>query len=139
MASKDPNEWNSKIIEEFRANDGVVGGMFEGMPMLLLHTAGAKTGHARTNPLAYQTLDNGYAVFASKGGAPTKPDWYYNCKANPAVSVEVGTHKLVANARIAGKQEREQIFNKQKELMPQFAEYEKSTSREIPVVVLEPS
>ena len=87
-----PDDWNSKIIDEFRENDGKVGGPFEGRTLLLLHTMGARTGQERVNPVVYRDLGNGrYAVFASKGGAPTNPDWYHNLLANPEVSAEIGT------------------------------------------------
>src|ERR1700748_2219544 len=89
-----PEDFNARIIEQFHANDGVVGGMFEGMPLLLLHHTGAKSGMARINPLAYQRDDGRYVVFASKGGAPTNPDWYYNLKAHPETTIEVGTDTL---------------------------------------------
>lgn len=135
----DPNDWNRRIIEEFRANEGRVGGNFEGMPVLLLHHRGAKTGKERVNPLAYQKITSGYAVFGSKGGAPSHPDWYYNVVANPDVTVEVGTQTVSARARVAQGEERERIWEKQKRDRPGFADYEKATSREIPVIVLEPS
>ena len=132
------NDWNKKIIEEFRANEGRVGGPFEGRPLLLLHHVGAKSGVERVNPLAYQPLDDGaVAVFASKGGAPTNPDWYYNLIAHPKASVEVGTDTYDVIARVAEGDERDRIWERQKQLMPGFAEYEQKTSRRIPVVVLE--
>jgi deazaflavin-dependent oxidoreductase (nitroreductase family) len=131
-------DWNAGIIDEFRANQGKVGGMFEGRPLLLLHHKGARTGTLRVNPLAYQVLDDGsLAVFGSKGGAPTNPDWFYNLKANPDVTVEVGTEIFHARARIPDKEERDRIWNRQKEIMPGFSEYEKKTTRQIPVIVLE--
>ena len=133
-----PRDWNKAIIEEFRANEGRVGGNFEGRPILLLHHKGAKTGVERVNPLAYQPLENGaVAIFASKGGAPTNPDWYHNLRANPDASVELGTEKYDVTARVAEGDERERIWSRQKELMPGFAQYEKSTTRQIPVIVLE--
>lgn len=134
------NDWNRQIIEEFRANEGVVGGMFAGMPLLLLHHKGAKTGTERINPVAYQRLgDDSVAIFASKGGAPTSPDWYHNLVANPDASVEIGTETLPVRARVASGDERERIWSKQKQDLPQFAEYEEKTTgiRTIPVVVLE--
>jgi deazaflavin-dependent oxidoreductase (nitroreductase family) len=131
-------DWNAGIIQEFRANEGKVGGMFEGRPLLLLHHKGAKTGTVRVNPLAYQVLDDGsLAVFASKGGAPTNPDWFYNLKANPDVTVEVGTNTFPARARIPDKEERDRIWNRMKEIAPGFAEYEQKTTRQIPVIILE--
>ena len=97
----DMNDWNQQIIAEFRANDGVVGGQLAGVPLLLLHHTGAKSGTERVNPLAYQRIGNSVAVFASKGGAPTNPDWYYNLVAHPDVTVEIGTETHHATARVA--------------------------------------
>ncbi|MGH3399221.1 MAG: nitroreductase family deazaflavin-dependent oxidoreductase [Streptosporangiaceae bacterium] len=134
-----PNDWNSKIIEEFRANGGRVGGPFEGGTLLLLHTTGARSGQERVNPVAYQELDHGYAVFASKAGAPTNPDWYHNLVAHPAVEAEIGTEQHRFTARVAGGEERERIWSAQKASNPGFAEYEQKTSRQIPVVILEPA
>jgi deazaflavin-dependent oxidoreductase (nitroreductase family) len=134
----DANDWNRKIIEEFRANDGKVGGMFEGMPLLLLHHVGAKSRTERVNPVAYQRLgDDSVAVFASKGGAPTNPDWFHNVVANPDVTVEVGTERYPATARVATGEERKRIWDAQKAKFPAFAEYEEKSGREIPVVVLD--
>ncbi|HEX8100207.1 MAG TPA: nitroreductase family deazaflavin-dependent oxidoreductase [Actinomycetota bacterium] len=131
-------DWNHSIIEEFRSNAGKVGGRFEGQPILLLHHWGAKTGTERVNPLAYQDLgSSSVAVFASKGGAPTNPDWLYNLKANPQVTVEIGDKTFEGKARIAQGEERERIWTRQKERSPGFAEYERRTSREIPVVILD--
>ena len=137
--STSPAEFNARIIEEFRANDGVVGGMFEGMPMLLLHHVGAKSGATRVNPLAYQSDDGRYVIFASKGGAPTNPDWYHNLKANPHVAIEVGTDTIEVVASEATGEERERLFRTQAENVPQFGEYEKQTDRVIPVIVLTPT
>ncbi len=134
----DPDDWNRRIIEEFRANAGRVGGPFEGAPMILIHHRGARSGTERVSPLMYQPVDTGYAIFASKAGAPTNPDWYHNLLANPEISVEVGTGTVRVRARVAHGEERERIWEKQKSDYPGFAEYERSTSREIPVVILEP-
>jgi deazaflavin-dependent oxidoreductase (nitroreductase family) len=131
------NEWNEKIIAEFRANGGKVGGRFEGAPMLLLHSTGAKSGQLRVNPMMYQQVGESFAVFASKGGAPTNPDWYYNLVANPRATIEVGTESFEVNARVARGEERERIWNIQKQRYPGFADYEKQVAREIPVVILE--
>lgn len=132
------SDWNSQIIDEFRANEGNVGGMFEGKPLLLLHHKGARTGTERVSPLMYQAVDGGYAIFASKGGADENPDWFYNLKANPDTKVEVGTAIEAVTARVAEGAERERIWTKQKQDFQQFAEYEQKTSREIiPVVILE--
>lgn len=133
------NDWNAKIIEEFRANGGKVGGPFEGAPILLLHTTGAKTGQERVNPMMYRPIDGGYAVFASKAGAATNPDWYHNLVANPDVHAEIGAQTLALRARVADDAEREPIWTAQKTENPGFAEYERQTTRQIPVVILEPS
>ena len=133
------NDWNAKIIEEFRAKGGKLGGPFEGAPILLLHTTGAKSGQARVNPMMYRQLSGGYAVFASKAGAPTNPDWYHNLVANPAVQAEIGDQTVALTARVAGAAEREPIWTAQKSDYPGFQEYEDKTSRQIPVVILEPA
>jgi deazaflavin-dependent oxidoreductase (nitroreductase family) len=135
MTSRD--DWNRQTIAEFRANGGKVGGRFEGAPMLLLHHTGAKSGQVRVNPMMYQQVGNDFAVFASKGGAPTNPDWYHNLVANPRATVEVGTNSFEVNARVAQGEERERIWTLQKQRYPSFADYEKQGSRQIPVVILE--
>lgn len=133
------NDFNQQIIDEFRANGGVVGGPFEGAPLLLLHHKGRKSGSDRVNPLAYQKVDKGWAVFASYAGAPVHPAWYHNLVADPDTSIEVGTETLPVRAREAEGAERQTIWDRQKELMPGFAEYEeKAGDRVIPVMVLEP-
>lgn len=132
-------DWNSHIIEEFRANAGKVSGQFEGAPLLLLHTVGAKTGQQRVNPMMYQQVPGGYAVFATKAGAPDNPDWYHNLLAHPQVTAEVGTSTVDVTARVAQGEEREQIWTAQKAAYPGFAEYEQKTTRQIPVIVLEPA
>ena len=135
----DMNDWNAKIIEEFRGNGGKVGGQFAGAPILLLHTTGAKTGQERVNPMMFRPVDGGYAVFASKAGAPTNPDWYHNLVAHPAVLAEIGTETMPMTARVAGDAEREPIWTAQKTDYPGFGEYETMTTRQIPVVILEPA
>jgi deazaflavin-dependent oxidoreductase (nitroreductase family) len=132
-------DFNEQIIEEFRANEGRVGGRFEGNPLLLLHHTGAKSGKSRINPLAYLSDGGRYVVFASKGGAPTHPDWYHNLKAHPNTTIEVGTDTVDVVASKATGEERERIFRIQAERVPQFAEYQKQTKRLIPVMVLTPS
>ena len=131
------NDWNLTIIDEFRANAGKVGGHFEGAPILLLHHTGARSGRVRVNPMMYQAIGDDFAVFASKSGAPTNPDWYYNLLANPKAKIEVGTDTFDVVARVAEGEERERIWAIQKERYPGFAEYEQNTEREIPVVILE--
>jgi deazaflavin-dependent oxidoreductase (nitroreductase family) len=136
----DAGEWNRRIIDEFRANGGKVGGNFEGAHLLLLHHFGAKSGLERVNPLAFQRVGDGYAVFASRGGAPTNPDWFHNVVANPRVSIEVGSERHDVIARVATGEEREEIWNAQKAVSPSFAKYEKTTAgRQIPVVVFDPA
>jgi deazaflavin-dependent oxidoreductase (nitroreductase family) len=131
------NDFNQQIIDEFRANGGKVGGMFEGTPLVILHSVGRKSGVERLNPLVYLPLDDGWAIFASKAGAPTHPDWYFNVAANPEVSIELGTAVIDVTARVAEGDERERIWSTQKSSAPSFAEYEeKAAGREIPVVVL---
>ncbi len=129
-------DWNQGIIEEFRKNGGRVAS-FGSQPLLLLHHRGAKTGIERVNPLAYQELNDGYAVFASKGAAPTNPDWYHNLIANPDVTIEVGDETVAVRARVAKAEEHERIWEEQKRRNPGFADYERKTSRIIPVVILE--
>mgnify|MGYP000745053221 FL=1 len=129
-------DWNSEVITEFREHDGKVGGSFEGAPLLLLTTRGAKTGKTRVNPMMYLADGDRILVFASKGGAPTNPDWYYNLIANPDVTVEVGTETFQAKAMVVAGNERDAIYAKQAALYPQFGEYEEKTTRKIPVVAL---
>lgn len=131
------NNFNKTIIEEFRANGGKVGGQFANRSLLLLTTIGAKSGQPRTNPLAYTTDGDHIIVIASKGGAPTNPDWYYNVKANPEVTVELGEEKFQAHAVIAEESERVHLFNQMAEVMPGFADYQRNTDRKIPVIILE--
>ena len=133
----DVNDFNRQIIDEFHANDGRVGGRFEGTPLLLLHHTGARSGEVRVNPVAYQAVDGAWAIFASKGGAPTHPAWYHNLVAHPAAVIEVGTETIPVRARVADGAERETIWTEQKRRSPGFAEYEAKTARTIPVVVLE--
>jgi deazaflavin-dependent oxidoreductase (nitroreductase family) len=131
------NDWNEAIIEEFRANRGKVGGQFEGAPLLLLHSTGAKSGQPRVSPLLYRQEGDVLVIFASKGGAPTNPDWLYNLRAQPEVTVEVGTDTKKVVAREAQGEERDRIWEAHKKAYPGFAEYEANTDRVIPVVVLE--
>lgn len=134
------SDWNRQVIEEFRENRGQVGGPFRRAPLLLLRHVGARTGEERVNPLMYQKVDNGYAVFASKGGADSHPDWFHNLRANPDAEVELGTETVEVRARLAEGEEYERIWERQKSQYPTFADYEEKTARDhIPVVVLEPS
>ena len=132
----DVQDWNSKIIEEFRANEGKVGGPFAGAPVLLLHTTGAKTGRERVHPMMYLDLDGHRYVFASKAGADTNPDWYWNLVAHPDVTVEVGTERYEAEAVPVSGDDRDRIYAEQARRYPGFAEYEQKTSRIIPVIEL---
>lgn len=130
------SDWNTRIIEEFRANQGRVGG-YDHQPLLLLHHRGARTGTERVNPLAYREVDGGYAVFASKAGAHTNPDWFHNLKANPKARVEVGADVVEVRARVTGGEERDRIWAAQKAFNAAFAQYEEKTDRVIPVVMLD--
>lgn len=135
----DPNDFNAKIIEDFRANGGKVGGNFEAATLLLLHHRGAKTGAERVNPLVYQPVGDDFAVFASKGGAPTDPQWFRNLMAHPESTVEVGTETVAVRARRLTGEERDRVWEQQKARASQFADYEAKAAgiREIPVVLLE--
>ena len=134
----DVQDWNQTIIEEFRANEGKVGGGFDGAPILLLHTTGAKTGRERVNPMMYLDLDGHRYVFASKSGADTNPDWYWNLVAHPDLTAEVGTETYEAAAVPVTGGDRDRIYTEQARRYPGFAEYEEKTSRVIPVVELIP-
>lgn len=132
------NERNQRIINEFRANGGKVGGGFEGKTLLLLHTKGAKSGQERINPTAYVRDGDRLVVIASKGGAPTNPDWYYNLLENPLVTVEVGTETFQARAAVTQEPERSHLYEKMVGMMPGFDEYRRKTTRKIPVITLTP-
>jgi deazaflavin-dependent oxidoreductase (nitroreductase family) len=132
------SDFNQAVIDEFRANNGKVGGYFAGANMLLLHTVGAKSGQARTNPVVYVTDGDRLVVIASKSGADSNPDWYYNLLANPTVTVELGTEQFQARAiPVTEEPERSRLYAKMVERMPGFAEYEQKTSRKIPAIILE--
>ena len=132
------NNWNQATIDEFRANAGKVGGYFAGKTLLLLHTVGAKSGLERINPTAYVIDGDRIVIIASKGGAPTNPDWYYNILAHTLVTVEVGTDQFQASAAVASEPERSRLYSKMVAMMPGFAEYERKTTRVIPVIILTP-
>lgn len=129
-------EFNKGVIEEFRANDGVCTGPFEGSPMILITMKGAKSGRELCSPLVYSTDGDDSVIIASKGGAPEHPNWYYNLVANPTVTVEIGSESFEATAHLAEGDERKRLFDAQAAEMPQFSKYEASASeagREIPV------
>jgi deazaflavin-dependent oxidoreductase (nitroreductase family) len=130
----DVNAWNAKIIEEFRANEGKVGGPFEGAPVLLLRTTGARSGVERTNPVVYLEDGGHLYVFASKAGADTDPDWFHNLVSNPGVTVELGAETFKATATPVGGADRDRIYSIQASVNPGFQEYQEKTSRVIPVV-----
>ncbi len=134
----DMNDWNRLTIEEFRASKGKVGGVWEGRPLLLLTTTGAKSGQQRTNPVMFMREGQHLYIFASKGGAPTHPDWYHNLLAHPDVTVELGDEKFHAIARPVTGAARDEIYAKWAGLFPQFREYQDKTTRKIPVIELEP-
>ena len=131
------SDWNKKIIEEFRANEGKVGGHFADMTLLLLHTTGAKSGLPRLNPAAYTEDKDRLVIIASKGGADTHPDWYYNVVASPNVTVEVGSEKYDAIATVAEEPERTRLYDQMAAQYPGFEEYRQKTSRIIPVITLQ--
>ncbi len=128
---------NAAIIREFRANAGKVGGYFESVTLLLLHSVGARSGEARVHPVMYRDLGDRYAIMASAAGGPANPAWYYNLVANPEASIEVGTETVDVVARVTEGDERSEIWEPLKAEVPTFAEYEQKTDREIPVIVLE--
>ena len=134
--STTPADFNAQVIEEFRANGGRAGGMFEGAALLLLHNVGAKSGERYVTPLVYLEDGERWVIFGSKGGAPTNPGWYWNLKAGPEVSIEVGTEAVEVLATEATGAERDRLFDRQKGESPQFAEYEAKTERTIPVILL---
>jgi len=131
------SDWNDKIIAEFRANGGKVGGSFDGAPLLLLHSTGARSGRERVTPVMYQAVEDGFAIFASKAGADSHPDWYHNLRAHPRARIEVGSDVLDVTARVLDAQQREPIWAEQKTRFPGFADYEAKTDRVIPVVMLD--
>lgn len=135
----DFNEFNRGVIAEFRDRGGVVSGPFEGAPMILINHRGAKSGKEYTSPLVYTRDGDAYVIIASKGGAPEHPQWFGNLVANPDITIEVGSETIPVRARVAEGDERARLFRAQADLMPNFDEYAKSTTRELPVVVLDPT
>jgi deazaflavin-dependent oxidoreductase (nitroreductase family) len=135
----DANDFNARNIAEFRANAGVVGGPFEGMTLVLLSTVGAKSGKIRVNPLSCRIEGDRVFVFASKAGAPTNPDWYYNILAEPGVTVELGEETFEAVATVLGSRERDRVYSAHAEQYPGFKEYQDGTDRIIPVIALDRS
>ncbi len=134
-----PNDFNERIIDDFRANSGKVTGQFANAPLLLITTKGARTGEIRTTPLVYSKDGENLVVIASMGGAPRHPSWFLNLKANPDVTIEVGAEKYTAKASVPEGAERDRLFNQQVAQMPAFADYQRKTTRAIPAVVLERS
>jgi deazaflavin-dependent oxidoreductase (nitroreductase family) len=132
----DMQDFNTSVINEFRANGGKVGGMFEGAPMVLITTKGAKSGVERVTPLMCLPDGESIAIFASMGGAPQSPAWFHNILANPIITVEYGTETFTARAEQAPPDERNRLYALQAQRYPQFAEYESKTTRTIPVVVI---
>lgn len=134
----DPNDWNAGIIAEFRKNHGKAGGYFKDAPLLLLHHTGARSGKPRINPMMYLKDGDRYLVFASKGGADTNPDWYYNMKAHPDVQIEVGDETIDARAEEITGPERDALYKRQASIYPTFAQYQQKTKRTIPIIALIP-
>lgn len=137
MSTNPMHDFNQQLIEEFRANEGKVTGPFAGAPLLLLTSRGAKSGEVRTTPLVYTRDGDRLVVLASKGGAPTNPAWYHNLVTNPEATIELGDEKFEARATVAEGEERDRLFDAQAAQMPNFADYQRKTTRQIPVVVLE--
>lgn len=136
----DPGDLNGKLIDEFRANGGHVGGPFEGSHLLLLHHIGAKSGTERVTPLMYLPVGDKYAIFASNGGGPAHPAWYHNLRANPQTTIEVGDQARQVKARVTDGAERDEIWTRQKQAFSFFAGFERDAApRQIPVIVLEPA
>ncbi|OZM71737.1 nitroreductase family deazaflavin-dependent oxidoreductase [Amycolatopsis antarctica] len=127
---------NAKVIDEFRANGGEVGGMFANAPLILVHHFGAKSGTERIAPLVYLAEGERLFVFASKGGSPENPAWYHNLLAHPEVTVEVGEDTFPVRATVLDGAERDRVYTRQAAAQPQFAEYQEKTDRLIPVVEL---
>jgi deazaflavin-dependent oxidoreductase (nitroreductase family) len=132
-----PEDFNSRVIRDFRANGGEVGPPFDGAPLLLLTSTGAKSGAQRTNPMMYLADGPRLIVFATKAGAPTNPDWYHNLVAHPEATVEVGTDRFAVTAKVLSGPERDELYERQVALYPGFGEYQAMTSRTIPVIALE--
>jgi deazaflavin-dependent oxidoreductase (nitroreductase family) len=130
------NELNQQVIQEFRANQGKVGGRYAKVPVLLLTTTGAKSGRALTRPLAYTRDGDRLVVIASFGGGPKNPAWYHNLVAHPEATVEVGSERFRVKATVASGEERQRLYDRQAAQLPAFAEYQKKTTRQIPVIVL---
>jgi deazaflavin-dependent oxidoreductase (nitroreductase family) len=130
------NDFNRTQIEEFRRTGGKVSGMFAGAPMILITHKGAKSGKEYTNPLVYTRDGEDYVIIASKGGAPDDPQWFRNVVAHPDITVEVGSERFPATARVAEGAERDRLFRAMADKMPNFDEYQRNTERVIPVVVL---
>lgn len=128
------NNFNAQTISEFRKNHGKVGGYFEGAPILLIHSVGARTERLHLVPVMYLKDGTRYLVFASKGGAPTHPDWFHNLKAHPDVEIEIGDDKIRVHAEEIKGPERDRLYGRQSQLYPQFAGYQQKTKRTIPVV-----
>ena len=131
-------EYNAKVIDEFRASEGRVGGMWEGTPLLLLHHTGARSGVSRVNPVGYLPDEPRYVIFASNGGAPSNPDWYHNLKAQPTTRIEVESETIDVVAEEATGEERERLFARGAERFPDLARHARRTDRVIPVIVLKP-
>jgi deazaflavin-dependent oxidoreductase (nitroreductase family) len=131
-------DWNARTIAEFRSHHGKVGGPFEGAPLLLLHHIGARSGKSRINPVMYLKDRERYVIFASKGGADTNPDYYYNLKAHPDVKIEVGDETIDVRAEEITGHERDRLYARQASLYPAFGEYQRGTKRVIPVIALTP-
>ena len=130
------DDWNRRVIAEFRANEGKVGGPFEGASMILVHHLGAKSGTERVSPMVWFPDGDRLLIVASKAGAPTNPDWYHNLVAHPRVDVEVGAETFPVVAEELPRAERDEKWAQITAVAPGFAEYQEKTTRVIPVLAL---
>jgi deazaflavin-dependent oxidoreductase (nitroreductase family) len=133
----DMKEFNERVVKDFRTNGGKVGGQMENIPLVLVTMTGAKSGRTITLPLAYSTDGKRIVVIASYAGAPHNPSWYHNLVAHPVVTVELGKEKYQAKATVTAGAERDRLFKQQADLLPIFNDYQKKTTRRIPVIVLD--
>jgi deazaflavin-dependent oxidoreductase (nitroreductase family) len=137
MAASAADDYNTGIIKEFRANRGHVGGPWAGTTLMLLHHVGARSGLERVTPLAYHAQPGGrFAIWAANGGSPTHPNWSYNLKANPRITVEVGAEAFTVLAQELAGSARAELWPRLTSAYPQLAEAQATTERQFPLFVL---
>jgi deazaflavin-dependent oxidoreductase (nitroreductase family) len=138
-AASGTSDYNTKIIHEFRANHGRVGGAWAGITLILIHHIGARSGTERVTPLAYQPQPGGrFVIWAANGGSPTHPDWYYNLKAHPTITAEVGGQAFTVVAHELDAAARAELWPELISAYPQLAEVQAKTTRQFPVFTLTP-